>query len=144
MSSTCLRFESSFRTQLPDIIFYIYIFDIPGKKQPPEKTTLEVQKNLEARCLSVCACFIIAATLWPNVSRRGHTKWKGSHAMEQKRESSVSRNPSVRVTNGLTCNKRFLTACEFRKTWQHMGVPSHESGAKTLLTIHSHVLFRIF
>jgi hypothetical protein len=37
-----------------------------------------------------------------------------------------------------------LTACEFRKTWQHMGVPSHESGAKTLLIIYSQVLFRIF
>ena len=55
------------------------------KSNRQRKTTLEVQKNLEARCLSVCACFIIAATLWPNVSRRGHTKWKGSHAMEQKK-----------------------------------------------------------
>ena len=64
--------------------------------------------------------------------------------MKQKRESSVSNNPSVRVTKRLICNKRFLTACEFRKTWQHMGVPSHESGAKTLLIIHSHVSFRIF
>ena len=126
------------------IYIYIFFFYIPGKLQPPEKTTLEVQKNLEARCLSVCACFIIAATLWPNVSWRGHTRWKGSHAMEQKRESSVSNFPSVRVTNGLTCNMRFLTACEFRKTWQHMGVPSHESGAKTLLIIYSHVSFCIF
>ena len=76
------------------------------------------------------------------MSQGGHIGWRERHAMKQNRESTVFGNPSVLSDTDML--QAISTACEFRKTWQHMGVPSRESGAKTLLIIYSQVSFCIF